>query len=139
MARPAFRSGRSRGYVYTLEVMLAVAMMLVTLVLVFSGTPEQAETSLPTMKQTGYDALFYMDQAGDLGNSASRGAVDEIKVNLTAVMPAGIAFDADICSAMCNSTLVPANRTVVTVDYYVGGYRDMLVRKKVRLWMWEKF
>lgn len=129
----------SKGFIYTLEVMLAVAIMLATLVLVFSTSPEQAETSLPTIKQTGYDALFYMDQAGDLRYYVSTGALTDIKNELATILPSGIVFDASICRTSCNSTLLPGNRTTVIVDYYVGAYRGQFINKKVRLWMWEKF
>ena|SRR3989338_9490867 len=134
-----FIFGKSKGYVYTLEVMLAVALITVTLVLVFSSTPEQAETNLAIMKQNGYDALFYLDQNGWLRDSVSRGAVSEIDNNLTDILPKNQKFDTNICTTSCNSTEIPANTTLVVVDYYISGYRGTFVGKKVRLWMWRKF
>ncbi|MBI4174192.1 MAG: hypothetical protein HY517_00980 [Candidatus Aenigmarchaeota archaeon] len=119
--------------------MLAISIITVTLVLVFSSTPEQAETSLVIMKQNGYDALFYLDQNGDLRDAVSRGAVSEIDNNLTDILPKNQKFDTNICTTSCNSTEIPANSTIVAVDYYISGYRGTYIGKKVRLWMWRKF
>ena len=129
----------SKGYVYTLEVMLAVSLIFVTLILVFSSSPEEPETNLAIMKQNGYDTLFYLDITGDLRNAVARGAVSEIDANLTGILPQNIRFDTNVCTTSCNSTELPSNSTVVTVDYYIGGYRSEYVGKKVRLWMWRKF
>lgn len=129
----------SKGYVYTLEVMLAISIIFVTLIFVFSSIPEKAETNLAIMKQNGYDALFYIDQTDDLRNAVSRGTVSEIDANLTAILPKNIKFDTNICTTSCNSTEIPANSTIVAVDYYISGYRGTYIGKKVRLWMWRKF
>lgn len=133
------RPASSHGYIYTLEVMLAIALIFVTLVLVFSSSPERPETSLAIMKQNGYDALFYLDQSDDLRDAVSRGSVSNIDSNLTALLPASIVFDTNICTTSCNSTELPANKTIVAVDYYISGYRGQYIGKKVRLWMWARF
>src|SRR3989338_957537 len=125
-----------KGYVYTLEVMLAVSMILVTLIVIFSSSPEQPETGLVIMKQNGYDALFYLDKTDELRYAVSRGAISEIDRNLTILLPSNIAFDSNICATSCNSTELPANATVVTADYYISSYRNQFIGKKVRLWMW---
>lgn len=129
----------SKGYVYTLEVMLAVATIMATLVLMFGTAPEEPEAQLAVIKQTGYDALFYMDQTDELRDAVSRGALGEIDSNLTKMLPSSIKFDTNICTTSCNSTELPENRTIVTADYYISGYKDQFINKKLRLWMWEKF
>ena len=133
------RCAYSRGYVYTLEVMLAVASIMLTLVLMFSAPPEEPEAALAVMKQSVYDALFYMDQSDDLRAAVASGGVESIDTNLTAMLPSNIVFDTNICSVSCNSSSVPSNRTVVTVDYYVSGHRETFMNKKVRVWIWQKF
>ncbi|HIG97701.1 MAG TPA: hypothetical protein HA230_05155 [Candidatus Aenigmarchaeota archaeon] len=133
------RLSSSRGYIYTLEVMLAIATIMATLVLVFSTTPEEPETDIAIMKQTGYDILYYMDQTDDLRNAVWRGSISAIDANLTAMLPTNVLFDAAICTTSCVSSSIPANRTIITVDYYVSGYREFFLNKKVRLWMWMQF
>lgn len=129
----------SRGYIYTLEVMLAIAAIMATLVLVFSTTPEEPETDIAVIKQTGYDILYYMDQTNDLRDAVWKGSVSAIDANLTAMLPVNVLFDAAICTTSCVSGSIPANRTIVTVDYYVSGYREFFLNKKVRVWMWMQY
>lgn len=129
----------SKGYIYTLEVMLATATILATLILIFATVPEEAETNLAVMKQTGYDALFYMDQNNELRNAVSKGSLSSINNNLSKIFPTSVDFDTSVCTVSCNSTEIPANRTIIVVDYYIGGYREIYINKKVRLWIWEKF
>jgi hypothetical protein len=128
-----------KGYIYTIEVMLAVVTILFMIVVVFSNTPEQPETALVLIKQNGYDALHYMDQSGMLRGLVSRNLTNMTRGNISLLLPASIAFDVDICSTACSSANLPSNRTVVAVDYYIGAYMNSYVGKKVRLWMWELY
>jgi hypothetical protein len=121
-----------------MEVMLAVVTIMFMLIFLFNRTPVEPETSLSIIKETGYDALFFLDQAGDLGRMVSQNRTSEIKNNITALIPQTIVTDVAICSPDCIGN-VPYNRTVVSVDYYVAGYQDMYIGKKVRLWMWQKY
>jgi|SRR3989344_3543540 len=129
----------NKGYVYTIEVMLAVAVIMFMLVLTFSSAPEQPETNVALMKQGGYDALRYLDDSGALRQLAMRNDTNSLKANITALMTQSVVFDAAICNTNCTSYRIPFNRTIVTVDYYVSGYRDTYIGKKVRLWIWQLF
>ncbi len=133
------KTGYSKGYVYTIEVMLSVVTVIFVLVLLFSKTPEQPETSMSIIKQNGYNALSYMDQSGDLRKIVIGNDTDALKRNVTSRIPTTTIFDAAICSGECSSANLPANRTIVSVDYFVSGYQEVYLGKKVRLWMWQKF
>ena len=128
-----------KGYIYTLEVLLAVSTMLITIVLVFSTTPEEAETDLPIIKQAGYDALFYLDKSDDLRKIVSTEGVKQLEKNLTDLMSKNIKFDVTICTTTCSSNGLPPNKPVMVVDYYISGYRETFLNKKVRLWLWSRF
>ncbi len=136
---PNVRFGYSKGYIYTLEVLLAVSTILVTIVLVFSTTPEEAETDLPVIKQNAYDALFYLDKSDDLRRIVSTEGVKKLEKNLTDLLSKNIKFDVTICTSTCTATGLPPNKPVIVVDYYISGYREMFLNKKVRLWLWSKF
>src|SRR3989344_9117348 len=128
-----YRCGKMKGYVYTIEVMLAVAVIMFMLVLTFSSAPEQPETNIALMKQAGYDALHYLDTNGVLRQLAAQNdSYAQLKGNVSALVSHSIVFDAAICSAGC-SVALPENRTIVTADYYIAGYRDAYLGKKVRL------
>lgn len=128
-----------KGYVYTLEVMLAVALIIVTVVMIFGTGPKESETEIALIKQMGFDTLHYLDQSGDLRDAVARGALAEIDINLTIMLPTTIVFDSNICRGTCVSSSLPENRTVVVIDYYIGSYRDNFINKKLRLWLWKKF
>ncbi len=129
-----------KGYIYTIEVLLALSLVLVMIVVIFSSTPEQPETSLVIIKQTGYDALHYLDQTGMLREAVNRDAYGEIAGNVTAMMPNNIKSDVAICtSTFCESYKIPVNRTIVAIDYYIAGYEQRYIQKKVRLWLWTRF
>jgi hypothetical protein len=140
-----FRNGHSsrhssKGYIYTLEVLVAVSIILITIVLVFSTTPEEAETELAIMKQSAYDALYYLDKSDDLRRIVSTEGVKQLEKNLTDILPKNIKFDVIICQATCTAgSQVPSNRPVVVMDYYISGYQEMFINKKVRLWAWARF
>ena len=129
----------SKGYIYTLEVLLAVSTMLITIVLVFSTTPEEAETDLPVIKQAAYDALFYLDKSDDLRKIVSAEGVGQLEKNLTDLMTKNVKFHVTICTTVCSANGLPPNKPVVVVDYYISGYRETFLNKKVRLWIWSKF
>ena len=135
---PNFFHGK-KGYIYTLEVLVAVSIILITLVLVFGTTPEEAETDLPVIKQTGYDALFYLDKSDDLRKIVTTEGIKQLNKNLTDLIPKNIKFDVTICTTTCTGNGLPPNKPVIVVDYYVSGYRETFVNKKVRLWLWAKF
>jgi hypothetical protein len=128
-----------KGYVYTLEVMLAVALIIVTVVFIFGVGNSESETDVALMKQTGYDALFYLDQSGELRDSMSRGALTEINANLTFLLPVTVNFDTNICQGNCVSSILPENRTIAIVDYYVSASKERYIERKLRLWIWRKF
>lgn len=131
--------GTKKGYIYTLEVLVAVSIILITVVLVFNANPEEADTSLPIIKQNAYDALFYLDKSDDLRKIVATEGITQLERNLTALLPSNIMFDAIICTTTCTSLSLPTNRSIITVDYYIGGYREKFINKKVRLWLWPRF
>ena len=128
-----------KGYIYTLEVLIAVSTILITIVLVFSTTPEQADTGLPIIKQSAYDALVYLDKTDDLRKIVSTEGTKQLKKNLTILLPSNVDFNVIICSVTCLAKDLPQDRPIIIVDYYISGYRENFINKKVRLWLWSKF
>lgn len=128
-----------KGYVYTIEVMLAIITIIFVLVFIFSRQPAQSESSLSIMKQDGYDAMSYLDQSGELRKMVYRNDLTALHDNISAIIPSTIVFDVALCTAECSSANLPVNRTIVNVDYFVAGYQNSFIGKKVRLWMWQKY
>jgi len=127
-----------KGYVYTLEVIIAVALIVISMTFILSAAqaPAPAETAL--IKRQGFEALQFLEQNDELRALAASGNEKQIKKRLQELLPPGIALEVDVCTSVCEGNL-PKNRTIVAVDYYISGYREAYFTKKVRLWMWGSF
>ncbi len=135
--RQSTRRQSSVGYVYTLEVLIAVSIILISLVFVFRNPPTKPELEISLMKRQGFEALDYMMQKNGMRELVQNGNESLLEAGLTESLTA-VQFDIDICNYACAETNVPANQTAVALDYYVSGYRDSYFGKKVRLWLWKR-
>ena len=128
-----------KGYIYTLEVLMAISIIFVSMVSVFRIAPTKPETEISIIKQSGFDALFYLDQKGILREMVVSDNEIGIENQLLSVLPENVQFETDICSTSCDMTNLPRNETIIAVDYYLGGYRETYFGKKVRLFLWRRF
>jgi len=126
-----------KGYIYTLEVFIAISMIFLTLVFVFRNPPQRPELEISLIKQQGFEALEYLDNKGVLRQYVSSSDEFSIENSLSGILSANMAYETEICSSSCLDSNIPVNETVVAVDYYIAGYRDAYLGKKVRLWMWR--
>ncbi len=131
-----------KGYIYTLEVMLAIALVTGTMIFIFNIIPQTKQSNIVVIKSSGYNALEYLDATDDLRYLVSeQKSTKDLSKNLSAILPVNLDFKVEICSLTeeCDTKKVPTNRTVVGIDYYVSGYNEKFVNKKVRLLLWEKY
>lgn len=128
-----------KGYLYTLEVMVAVSIIFVAFMFVYRTPPTIPETSLTLIKQQGYYALKNLDESGELRMFADESDYASIKQRLNIMLPKTVYYDFDICSSSCYMYNIPVNRTITTVQYYISGYKDHYEGKKIMLWMWGRY
>jgi hypothetical protein len=128
----------AKGYAYTLEVMIAISMVIVFTVLIFTTvqTPVSANTAL--VRRQGYEALEFLEQTNELRPLVFANDETSIKNRLRDLLPPAIALEADVCVKVCEGNL-PQGKTIVSVEYYVSGYNEIFFTKKVKLWMWGSF
>lgn len=128
-----------KGYIYTLEVVFAAAIVLTATIFIFNLLPPQQLGSASIIKKSVYDALSYMDMSGSLRPIVV--ARDEVQLEkiLSQLLPLNVDYETQICRESCGVSNVQTNRTVVVVDYYVAGLRESYVGSKVRVWAWQKF
>ena len=131
------KENSKKGYIYTLEVLLAISMIFVTMTSIFRSAPPATGAALSLMKQQGANALAYMDAKGALRNITFNGNEIALKNNLTPLL-SGVGFDAVICEDNCTAIRGMPEKDIVSVSYYVSGYANAYKRKKVILWLWEK-
>ncbi len=131
----ALKNNHHKGYLFTLEVIIAVSLIMVSMVIIFSSTQAPASAKTALIKKQGFEALEYLDQAGELRFLAFSGNEITLEEKLKALLPSSISLETDVCTDVCAGN-VPSGTSIITVDYYVSGYRDAFFTKKIKLWMW---
>ena len=126
-----------RGYLYTLEVLIAFSIMSIILISIYKIPETQPELDISLIKQQGYNALKYLDESGDLKKIMASNDEITLENELSKLISKSIEFETEICRNRCDERNVPKNRTIIVVDYYSSGYR-FYDNKKVRLWLWRK-
>jgi len=137
-AKPDARSAYHRkGYLYTLEVLISLSVVIITLISVFKTPEQKPEFELSIIKTNGFDALQYLDYKGDLKKFIAQRDELAIENSLKDILK-DFEFETEICRSNCSDVNVPKNETVIIVDYYSSGYLNY-DNEKVRLWMWRKY
>ncbi|MBI3190093.1 hypothetical protein HYZ41_00140 [archaeon] len=130
--------GNKKGYIYMLEVLIAVSIILVFITNIYLSAQSPKSSTLELIKRQGFEALEYLDKTGELRYFAYSGNEVLLESRLEALLPSSMSVNTDICTTTCTST-VPSSVAVVAVEYYISGYRDTFFAKKVKLWMWGSF
>ena len=125
-----------KGYIYTIEVLMTIAIIAVTAGFLFGNSPEKPDTGSGLVKERLFSALEYLDAAGLLRVYVANNTEGALEGEIAAVLPVNYLFEAEICTYDCDTTNVPGNRSVVSVNYYVATYRGDFIGKKVKAWAW---
>lgn len=125
-----------KGFVYMLEVLLAMSIIFITLAFVFRFSQPVSESQLPIMRRAGMEAMEFMDQYHELRKWVSESNEAKIESTLNDVLPNNIKFETEICTDQCNAAGANTKKSVVAIDYYVMTYRDEYLGKKIRVWLW---
>lgn len=127
----------SRGYLYTLEVLVAVTIITASIAFVFKFPQQKPETELSEIMRQGRNAIEYMDSVGILRDYVYQNNETAIEYELAAVLSGGIGFETEICENDCSPAGTPSNHTIVVTDYYLAGHGKNYEFKKVRLYLWK--
>lgn len=128
-----------KGYIYTLEVIFAAALVFTATIFIFNLLSPQQLTPTKTIKESAYDALSYIDASGSLRPVVLARDEPQLESMLSRFLPVNVGYETQICRESCSLVNVETNRTVIVVDYYIAGLRDTYAGSKVRLWAWQKF
>jgi len=128
----------SKGYLYTLEALIVISLVLVTIAFVFNVPSQQPELEISNLKNQGFEALEYLDKRDDLRRVVYESDENELKSQIFPLISKNLEFEVNICKENCSAASVVTNETVVAVKYYVADYKDSYLGKKVILWMWRK-
>ncbi len=126
-----------KGYIYTLEMFIAISLIFGSVIFVFSSPADKPEAELNVIQQSCWEALKYMDEKGDLRKFANQSNESAIESSLEQIISKSIGFEAKICRPSCSTSGVPANQTIIAIDYYLAGYRNIYNASKVRIYAWK--
>ncbi len=128
----------SKGYIYTLEVMIAIAIVLIAVVTLFTTAQVPESPPAGLIKKQGYEVLEFLEQKDELRQLVQVGDRNTLKNKVRGLLPPGITIELDICTTSCTGQ-VPQGKNIISIDYYVAGYKDSFFNKKVKMWMWGNF
>lgn len=139
--RKIFDKGKNcgrKGFVYTIEVLLAIFLVAVTITSLFLQVPEKPQGDIAITKRLGIETLEYLDNKDVLRNYVNSNDAAGIERELDALLPNRLNSNATICERSCTFSGLPVDRNVIVADYYVSGYRTTYLGKKVRVFMWSR-
>ena len=116
--------------------LIAVSIILVALVLIFREGPKEQEIEVSLLKRYAWESLEYLNNNGTLREYVANDDEGSLESAVGEILPINVFFEIDICGLQCDDTNVPKNETVISVDYYVSGYRNVFIDKKIKLWAW---
>lgn len=114
-----------KGYIYTLEVVIAISVIALSMIFIFGSPPVKPELELGLIKHQGFDALEFLDNKGLLRQLNDT----DIEDNLRQLLPGNLQLSLD------DSDL--PDRTIIVVDYYLANYRESYIGRNIRLYLWE--
>jgi len=122
-----------KGFEKTLEAAIAIVLILVSIVFLFTGK----EITEPQMSATGYECLKNLDNQGMLRYYAANGLVDRLNADLKTCIPPLLNYTTKICATSTCNTVLPLNKTVFLSTYLIAGDNSFNPRL-VGLWVWLK-
>ena len=129
-------SSSKKGYVYTLEVLLAVSIVFLSMVFAFKMPEFSPDTSSVSLKSRGEEALRNLDTRGTLRSFVIYNDIDALRGNLTDILPQNTGFDVEICRELCEEPALPDEKTIVHIKYYISGDAEEYDISTVHLWLW---
>lgn len=122
-----------KGYVYSLEAVIAASLLLGAILFIY---PYQPPSFSSDISEIGYSCLTDMNNRGMLSKLAVQNNEQELKAGLRTCIPESIGFESRICSTDECSADVPSGE-IYSISYFDSGY-DKIEPRMIRLWMWVK-
>ena len=121
-----------KGYVKTLEAIIAVVLILVSMVFLF---PEKTRVE-PQASDIGYNCLKYLNYEGVLRYYAVNNLESDLINDLGNCLPPILSYTAKICTYTPCNTELPADKTTFLSSYLIAG-EDSINPTLINLWVWS--
>lgn len=130
-----------KGQIYTLEVGIAILMILSIIIFLFLNPPTLPEYRKINYKIKAYEGLEVLERTGELRDFAINDTPNIVSINdsLNSFLPSFISRAIVVFNETTNLTVKPSLADVndsITVSYFLAGDFDDYKPREVRVYMW---
>jgi len=128
-----------KGQLYTLEVGIAILMMLSIIIFLFLNPPASPEYSVINYKMKAYNGLEALEQTGELRSYVADNNATAINESLDPYIPSFLSRSVVIFNDTTNLTTRPSLSSIndsISVSYFLAGDFDDYKPRDVRVYMW---
>jgi hypothetical protein len=128
-----------KGQIYTLEVGIAILMILVIVVFLFLNPPASPEYSVANYKMNAYTGLETLEKTGELRRYVADSNATAINESLNSYIPKFLGRAVVIFNDTANLTAKPSLNNVndsISVSYFLAGDFDDYKPREVTVYIW---
>lgn len=128
-----------KGQIYTLEVGIAILMILSMVIFLFLNQPTLPEYRRINYKMKVYNGLEALERNGELRRYVNDNNITAINVSLNSFLPGFISRTVVIFNETTNLTAKPSLVNLndsISVSYLLAGDFDDYKPREVRVYMW---
>jgi len=128
-----------KGQLYTLEVGIAILMMLSIIIFLFLNPPTSPEYSVINYKMKAYNGLETLERTGELRRYVADNNATAVNESLDPYIPSFLSRSVAIFNGTSNLTTKPSLTDVndsISVSYFLAGDFDDYNPRDVRVYMW---
>jgi len=128
-----------KGQLYTLEVGIAILMILSFVIFLFLNPPTSPEYNIINYKMKAYNGLETLERTGELRRYITDNNATAINESLGPYIPNFLSRAVVIFNETTNLTTKPSLSNIsdsISVSYFLAGDFDDYNPKDVRVYMW---
>lgn len=125
-----------KGLLKTFEVVIGLALVMLTFVALFTGQDPLPEFDTVSWKSAGTDALRALDASNELRWDVLNNNTAPIESKLAGFLPSSVDILVQVCDATCPVPEINADKST-TAHYLISGDAGNSTSKEVILYVWS--
>ncbi len=122
-----------KGYLHTLESMIAGILILSTILIIYNGSVETSSFESVSMADSAYECLKYLDSKGILRHYALNNNT-QINAYISSCMPKTLNFSIGFCDGCATAN---TNKTTASIIYIIAGEGSTFNPIVVNMLVWS--
>ncbi|QQG40292.1 MAG: hypothetical protein HYS81_02690 [Candidatus Aenigmatarchaeota archaeon] len=111
-----------KGLTYTLEAVIALSLVAVSMIAVFNGLTVPQGAQLRFGEENAFSCLKSLDSDGKLRADAVARNAGAISNNLIGCIRGSFNHTVQVCQGTCTSVTLDRDEDVASVEYYIAGH-----------------